>query len=137
MARPDPHAAKTVIIVLASLVSEGTPHMALAMCAHWLTQGVRPVLLVLDAADDEMRPEFAALGIEIVAAHLRDSGYVRFLGLIGAVRALVRRTGASGVVSMLFGCTRSSRSARNRQGRRSSPISATIRGDLRRRVSPS
>lgn len=92
-----------VIIVLNSLVSEGTPHMAYDMCRVWLAQGIRPVLLVLDDSIDEMRADFSALKVEIVSADLGNSRLGRFPRLILATRKLVKRTGAQGVISMLFG----------------------------------
>lgn len=92
-----------VIIVLNSLVSEGTPHMALDMCRRWQEQGVTPVVLLLDAQRDELRPSFMALGIAIETVAFEGTGYRRFLGLALGTRRLVRRTKARRVVSMPFG----------------------------------
>jgi len=55
----------TLLIVLTSLVAEGTPQLALQLAQLWKNQGLAVELLCLSPDPDDLRPEFVALGIPI------------------------------------------------------------------------
>lgn len=66
-----------VLIVLTSLVAEGTPQLALQLARHWQHQGIDVELLCLRALPTTLRPEFNALGVPIHTAVL-GSGLARY-----------------------------------------------------------
>ena len=54
-----------VLIVLTSLVAEGSPQLALQLCRHWYQQGVQVSLICLQPQPTDLISEFKALSIPI------------------------------------------------------------------------
>tara|TARA_B100000929_G_scaffold280843_1_gene259234 strand:+ start:1338 stop:2480 length:1143 start_codon:yes stop_codon:yes gene_type:complete len=96
-------ARPVLLIVLNSLVSEGTPRMALDMCRYWIDVGIAPVLLVLDRSHNELGERFEELGVPIDFAQIAPGRFRRFFDILTQTFSCVRRHRAEGVLSMLFG----------------------------------
>jgi glycosyltransferase involved in cell wall biosynthesis len=93
----------TVLIALTSLAAEGTPRMTLALCREWLSQGIRPIVVVLQAKPADLAPEFVTLGIECFVLGISQRGYRRYLVLAAKVFAIARRRKATALLSMPLG----------------------------------
>lgn len=92
-----------VIVVLPSLRAEGTPRMALSMCAHWKARGLRPLIAELGFAAPELHDSFAQLAVPVESLQVKQRGYARYPKLVAEVRHLCRQFRPRGVLSMPFG----------------------------------
>lgn len=70
---------------------------------HWLSWGIRPVVLILHAEPAELAPDFAALGIDCITLDIPRTGRTRYFILVARVFALARKHRALGLLSMPFG----------------------------------
>lgn len=77
--------------------------MALVLCRHWLSWGIRPVVVVLHAEPADLAPDFAALAVDCVTLDIPRTGRARYFVLAARVFALARRYRAIGLLSMPFG----------------------------------
>ncbi|CAA2142095.1 glycosyltransferase family 4 protein [Hyphomicrobium sp. ghe19] len=77
--------------------------MGLVLCRHWLSWGIRPVVLILHAEPAELAPDFAALGIDCITLDIPRTGRTRYFILVARVFALARKHRALGLLSMPFG----------------------------------
>ena len=64
-----------ILIVLASFRSEGTPRLALDLCHIWLSKGIKPAILNLQRAPDDLQSSFDALGVPIYPNSFTEAGY--------------------------------------------------------------
>lgn len=96
-------ARSVVLIAVMSMAAEGTPRMTLALCREWRSRGVRPIVIVLEAAPMDLAPEFEALGIEYVVIGIAKTGYARYLSLAWNAFAIARRYKATALLSMPLG----------------------------------
>jgi len=95
--------AVDVMVVLPSLRAEGTPRMALSMCADWKARGLRPLIVDLGFSTPELAGSFAALNVPVESVRFKHSGYARYLKLATEFRQLCRVFRPRGVLSMPFG----------------------------------
>ncbi len=77
--------------------------MALVLCRHWLSWGIRPVLVILHAAPADLAPDFDALAVDRLTLDIPKKGFARYLVLIARVFAAARKYRATGLLSMPFG----------------------------------
>lgn len=91
-----------ILIVLASLVREGCPVLALQLSRYWLAAGHRVDLVVLDPAPTEMRDDFAALAVPIHGYSL-GSGLLRYPKLLWQTIRFCRGIQPDAVLSFPLG----------------------------------
>jgi len=91
------------IIVLASLRAEGTPRMALDLCKHWLSWGIRVGIIDLQRGSDDLQPMFEAMGVPIVSCRVGHNGYLRYLKLAWNTWRICRAWKPVSVLSMPSG----------------------------------
>ena len=77
--------------------------MALVLCRHWLSWGIRPVVVILHAEPADLAPDFAALAIDCITLDIPRTGRGRYFVLAARVFALARKYRAIGLLSMPFG----------------------------------
>ena len=65
--------AVDVLIVLMSLVAEGTPQLALQLARQWKRDGLRVEVMVLQPQPIDMQAEFEALGLTLHHVNPRRS----------------------------------------------------------------
>lgn len=96
-------ARSVVLIAVMSMAAEGTPRMTLALCREWRSRGVRPIVMVLEAAPIDLAPEFEALGIDYLVIGIAKTGYARYLSLAWNAFVIARRYKATALLSMPLG----------------------------------
>ncbi|WP_045835448.1 glycosyltransferase [Hyphomicrobium sp. 99] len=77
--------------------------MALVLCQHWLSWGIRPVLVILKSTPADLAPDFDALATDRVTLGISKSGLVRYFVLAARVFSTARKYRAEGLLSMPFG----------------------------------
>lgn len=90
------------LVVLESLCAEGTPILALQLCAAWLNEGLAVHLAVISPQPNDLLLEFQQLGVPIHRLHL-GSGLLRYPRLFWQSFCLCRRTRATAVLSFPLG----------------------------------
>jgi glycosyltransferase involved in cell wall biosynthesis len=93
---------RPLLIVLASLVAEGCPQLALQLAFHWQQQGVAVELLCLRDQPADLWQEFEALGIPIHVCEL-GTGLARYPRLAWFSYRLCLRLGPTAVLSFPLG----------------------------------
>lgn len=101
--RIDDGGKAAVLIVIASLAAEGTPRLALDMSRVWIEAGIRPIIVVLRKAPDDLLPEIRGLDIDHIVLDLPSCGYARYLTLVRKIWAISRRYHAVAMLSMPLG----------------------------------
>lgn len=92
----------TLLVVVSSLVAEGTPVLALEMCRYWRRQGLRPELAVLSRDRADLLREVEDAGFDPHFYNLQGRR-TRYLSMARQSAELVRTTGASAVLSFPLG----------------------------------
>ena len=92
-----------VLVVLSSLVAEGTPVMALQLAHEWRARGLHAHVATIRPEPTDLLPEFEARGIPVHEMRISQRGLKRYPDLARETHRLVRETGASAVLSMPFG----------------------------------
>ena len=93
-----------LLIVLNSLIAEGTPQLALDLCRVWTRAGLQPVVVTLRSEPRDLAREFDALGIRLLSLRIdRERGYGRYLQMARGMFALVRRYRPTAILSMPLG----------------------------------
>ena len=91
-----------VLIVLMSLVAEGTPQLALQLARQWQQDGLKVEVLVMQPEPRDMQAEFQALGLPLHWVHL-GNGLSRYWALLCHSYRLCRRLRARSVMSFPLG----------------------------------
>ena len=91
-----------VLIVLMSLVAEGTPQLALQLARQWQQDGLKVEVLVMQPEPRDMQAEFQALGLPLHWVDL-GNGLSRYWALLGHSYRLCRRLRARSVMSFPLG----------------------------------
>lgn len=92
-----------VLIVLMSLAAEGTPRLALELSREWLSEGVRPVIVVMQKSPDDLAADFDALGLTRITLDLPDRGYGRYVALAFQIFRICRTYRPASLLSMPLG----------------------------------
>ena len=79
-----------VLIVLMSLVAEGTPQLALQLARQWQRDGLRVEVMVLQPDPRNMQAEFEALGLPLHHVNL-GQGLGRYWALLRHTFRICRR----------------------------------------------
>lgn len=95
--------SKRILIALTSLCAEGTPILVLEMCRCWLTQGIQPLIVILNAMPVDLALEFQQLGIPIECLDLPKRGYWRYGQMVSVFYRLCRQFQPDAVLSMPLG----------------------------------
>jgi glycosyltransferase involved in cell wall biosynthesis len=77
--------------------------MALTLCREWLSQGMRPIVVVLFALPTDLAPEFAALGIQVILLDMPKTGLLRYAKLGAKFFLLAHRHHPEALLSMPLG----------------------------------
>jgi glycosyltransferase involved in cell wall biosynthesis len=93
---------RPLLVVLHTLCAEGTPVLALQLCRHWRSQGIAPVIALLEPEPADLRAEVDALGVPVVTFQL-GSGLGRYLRLFWQSWRLCRRLRPFAVLSFPLG----------------------------------
>ena len=91
-----------VLIVLMSLVAEGTPQLALQLARQWQEDGLRVEVMVMQPEPRDMQADFQALGLPLHWVAL-GRGFARYWHLLSNTYSLCRRLGARSVMSFPLG----------------------------------
>ena len=91
-----------VLIVLMSLVAEGTPQLALQLARQWQQDGLNVEVLVMQPEPRDMQAEFQALGLPLHWVEL-GNGLSRYWALLCHSYRLCRRLRARSVMSFPLG----------------------------------
>ena len=91
-----------VLIVLMSLVAEGTPQLALQLARQWQQDGLHVEVLVMQPEPRDMQAEFQALGLPLHWVDL-GNGLSRYWALLCHSYRLCRRLRARSVMSFPLG----------------------------------
>ena len=91
-----------VLIVLMSLVAEGTPQLALQLARQWQQDGLHVEVLVMQPEPRDMQAEFQALGLPLHWVDL-GTGLSRYWALLCHSYRLCRRLRARSVMSFPLG----------------------------------
>ena len=91
-----------VLIVLMSLVAEGTPQLALQLARQWQRDGVRVEVMVLQPEPRDMQAEFEALGLPLHHVNL-GQGLCRYWALLWHTLRICRRRRVRSVMSFPLG----------------------------------
>ena len=91
-----------VLIVLMSLVAEGTPQLALQLARQWQQDGLKVEVLVMQPEPRDMQAEFQALGLPLHWVDL-GNGLSRYWALLCHSYRLCRRLRARSVMSFPLG----------------------------------
>ena len=91
-----------VLIVLMSLVAEGTPQLALQLARQWQQDGLNVEVLVMQPEPRDMQAEFQALGLPLHWVDL-GNGLSRYWALLCHSYRLCRRLRARSVMSFPLG----------------------------------
>ena len=91
-----------VLIVLMSLVAEGTPQLALQLARQWRQDGLNVEVLVMQPEPRDMQAEFQALGLPLHWVDL-GNGLSRYWALLCHSYRLCRRLRARSVMSFPLG----------------------------------
>ena len=91
-----------VLIVLMSLVAEGTPQLALQLARQWQQDGLNVEVLVMQPEPRDMQAEFQALGLPLHWVDL-GNGLSRYWSLLCHSYRLCRRLRARSVMSFPLG----------------------------------
>ena len=91
-----------VLIVLMSLVAEGTPQLALQLARQWQQDGLHVEVLVMQPEPRDMQTEFQALGLPLHWVDL-GNGLSRYWALLCHSYRLCRRLRARSVMSFPLG----------------------------------
>ena len=91
-----------VLIVLMSLVAEGTPQLALQLARQWQQDGLNVEVLVMQPEPRDMQAEFQALGLPVHWVDL-GNGLSRYWALLCHSYRLCRRLRARSVMSFPLG----------------------------------
>ena len=91
-----------VLIVLMSLVAEGTPQLALQLARQWQQDGLHVEVLVMQPEPRDMQAEFQGLGLPLHWVDL-GNGLSRYWALICHTYSLCRRLRARSVMSFPLG----------------------------------
>lgn len=91
-----------LLIVLASLVAEGCPQLALQLAQYWQEQGVQVEVLRLEPEPIDLQPEFQSLGISTHAFSL-GGGLARYPRLVWLSYRLCLRLRPQAVLSFPLG----------------------------------
>ena len=91
-----------VLIVLMSLVAEGTPQLALQLARQWQQDGLNVEVLVMQPEPHDMQAEFQALGLPLHWVDLGE-GLSRYWALLCHSYRLCRRLRARSVMSFPLG----------------------------------
>ena len=91
-----------VLIVLMSLVAEGTPQLALQLARQWQQDGLTVEVLVMQPEPRDMQAEFQALGLPLHWVDL-GNGLSRYWALLCHSYRLCRRLRARSVMSFPLG----------------------------------
>ncbi len=91
-----------VLIVLMSLVAEGTPQLALQLARQWQQDGLHVEVLVMQPEPRDMHAEFQALGLPLHWVDL-GNGLSRYWALLCHSYRLCRRLRARSVMSFPLG----------------------------------
>ena len=91
-----------VLMVLMSLVAEGTPQLALQLARQWQQDGLRVEVLVMQPEPQDMKAEFEALGLPLHVVDL-GSGLSRYWALLWQSFRLCRRRRVRSVMSFPLG----------------------------------
>ena len=91
-----------VLIVLMSLVAEGTPQLALQLARQWQQDGLNVEVLVMQPEPRDMQAEFEALGLPLHWVDL-GNGLSRYWALLCHGYRLCRRLRARSVMSFPLG----------------------------------
>ena len=94
--------AVDVLIVLMSLVAEGTPQLALQLARQWKRDGLRVEVMVLQPQPIDMQAEFEALGLTLHHVNLGE-GLGRYWALLRHTRRLCRQRRVRSVMSFPLG----------------------------------
>ena len=91
-----------MLIVLMSLVAEGTPQLALQLARQWQQDGLKVEVLVMQPEPRDMQAEFQALGLPLHWVDL-GNGLSRYWALLCHSYRLCRRLRARSVMSFPLG----------------------------------
>ena len=91
-----------VLIVLMSLVAEGTPQLALQLARQWQQDGLNVEVLVMQPEPRDMQAEFQALGLPLHWVDL-GNGLSRYWALLCHSYRLCRRLRVRSVMSFPLG----------------------------------
>ena len=91
-----------VLIVLMSLVAEGTPQLALQLARQWQQDGLRVEVMVMQPEPQDMQAEFQALGLPLHWVEL-GRGLRRYWALLWQSFRLCRRRRVRSVMSFPLG----------------------------------
>jgi len=92
------------VIVLSSLVAEGTPQLALDLCRAWTRIGFEPLAVTLRPEPRDLASAFDALGVPHFCLGIdQQRGYGRYLRMAAAMFRLARRYRPTALLSMPLG----------------------------------
>ena len=91
-----------VLIVLYSLVAEGTPQLALQLARQWQQDGLCVEVMVMQSEPRDMQSEFQALGLQLHWVDL-GSGLARYWALLCQTFRLCRERNVRSVMSFPLG----------------------------------
>ena len=94
--------AVDVLIVLMSLVAEGTPQLALQLARQWQQEGLRVEVMVMQPEPRDMQAEFEQLGLPLHWVDL-GAGLSRYWALLRHSFRLCRRRRVRSVMSFPLG----------------------------------
>ena len=94
--------AVDVLIVLMSLVAEGTPQLALQLARQWQQEGLRVEVMVMQPEPRDMQAEFEQLGLTLHWVDL-GAGLSRYWALLRHSFRLCRRRRVRSVMSFPLG----------------------------------
>ena len=94
--------AVDVLIVLMSLVAEGTPQLALQLARQWQQEGLRVDVMVMQPEPRDMQAEFEQLGLPLHWVEL-GAGLSRYWALLRHSFRLCRRRRVRSVMSFPLG----------------------------------
>ena len=94
--------AVDVLIVLMSLVAEGTPQLALQLARQWQQEGLRVEVMVMQPQPRDMQAEFEQLGLPLHWVDL-GAGLSRYWALLRHSFRLCRRRRVRSVMSFPLG----------------------------------
>lgn len=94
---------RRVLVVLTSLVAEGTPVMALDLVEEWRADGIHAHIATIQDSPADLLAEFQARGVPVHPMRISPRGLRRYSDLVHETNRIVRSVGATAVLSMPFG----------------------------------